>query len=68
MSLSKVVKDRLSEINMTQSELSKRLGVTRQHVWNSLERWENGHTPTVKTIKKWAKVLDIDYLNLISNL
>lgn len=60
MTLGQKIKTKRKELNLTQSEFGKKIGVTIQQVWN----YETGkQTPTYKRLQKINKVLNLD-LNL----
>jgi len=68
MNLSEVVKLDLENKRITQTDLSKRLGTSRQHVSNSLKRWSDGDIPNIKTLKKWSKAIGVDYKKFLPYL
>ncbi len=46
---------RLREHRMTQSEMARKMGVSRQQVYN-IESGRQGH-PSIKTLEKYAKAV-----------
>ncbi|WP_319201302.1 helix-turn-helix transcriptional regulator [uncultured Ilyobacter sp.] len=61
MTLSDAIKTQLKNREITQSQLAKELGVTRQSVTDTLNNWENGVTPRITTLKKWSEVINVNY-------
>jgi transcriptional regulator with XRE-family HTH domain len=60
-----IIGDRLRELrekkNLSQREIEERSGLLRAY----LSRVENGHTiPTVETLQKWAKALEVPMYQL----
>lgn len=64
-SLGKLIKRRLEELNMTQSELAEKIGVNR----SAVSRWISGQTkPDFDTLLRVAKELQIDPMKLLDAL
>ena len=58
----------LKEQNISQSELARKLNISRGSINKNLIRWENGKIPTLKTLKKWCSALNTDYKNFLKYL
>ncbi|MEG3013391.1 MAG: helix-turn-helix transcriptional regulator [Cetobacterium sp.] len=58
MNFSILLRTHLKNKNMKLIDLAKLLGISRQSLNNSLNRWES-RDPTIKTIKKISIVLNI---------
>lgn len=61
MNLGIALRISLKNKKISQSELARKLGVSRGTINKHLHRWESGETPTLKTLKKWCSGLDEDY-------
>lgn len=58
--ISNTIKLILIQKNISNSELARRLSIKRQSINSQLKYWENGGTPTIKTINAWSKAIDIN--------
>ncbi len=68
MNFTKQFKTELRKKNLTQSDFSRILGCSRGTVSSNLKYWEAGHSPNIKTLKKWCKAINIDYKKFIDSL
>lgn len=64
MTLGQAIKEKRTDLGMTQLELSQKLDVSRTFVAD-LER--DRYTPSFKTLKKLAVILDLDVNFLLRN-
>lgn len=65
MNLGMALRISLKNNKISQSELGRKLGVSRGTINKHLHRWENGETPTLTTLKKWCFELNEDYKNFL---
>ena len=60
----KIMEDR----NISRSDLSRRLGVTRQSITDILKKWDCGSEPKVSTLNKWESALGVEKGTLLKLL
>lgn len=53
------LKEYLKQRKITQSELAEKLGVKKQTIYSQMKYWDNGGTPTMRSILAWSKALKI---------
>lgn len=49
----------MEDKNISRSDLSRKLGVTRQSITDILKKWDCGSEPKVSTLNKWESALGI---------
>lgn len=68
MNLSTAIKNELKNKKTSQAEFARKLKCSRATVNSNLKHWENGHSPSIRTLKKWCKALEVDYKFFINFL
>jgi transcriptional regulator with XRE-family HTH domain len=68
MTLSDAIKSELKNKGITQSQLAKELGITRQSVTDTLNNWDKGVVPRITTLRKWAEIINVEYEFFLSYL
>lgn len=59
-----IIKELIREKKISISTLSKKSGITRNYIYTLLNK---NHNPTVKTLEKLSKALDINIEDLFKN-
>ncbi|MBR8701297.1 hypothetical protein IX317_001098 [Fusobacterium sp. DD29] len=62
------LKKYLKKNNISQTFLSKKLKIRKQTVSTQLKYWENGGTPTLKSIIAWSNALNISSTKFLEML
>lgn len=58
----------MKDKKISRSDLSRKLGVTRQSITDILKKWDCGSEPKVSTLNKWESALGIKKGTLLKHL